>query len=113
MSSTSEAVAPGASPARTTQAGTGSDLSWLQAMALSARLLLRDWRAGELRVLAVGLIVAVASLTTVAFFADRVRKALGQEANQLLGADLMVFSGRPFDATLEQRARQLGLSTVR
>jgi len=33
---------------------------------LAARMLLRDWRAGEQRVLAVALIVAVASLTTVA-----------------------------------------------
>jgi putative ABC transport system permease protein len=113
MSSTSEAVAPGASPPRGAQTGKGSDLSWVQGLALSARLLLRDWRAGELRVLAVALIVAVASLTTVAFFADRVRQALGQEANQLLGADLMVFSSRPIDASLEERARQLGLATVR
>jgi putative ABC transport system permease protein len=113
MSSTPEAVVPhpaaGAAPARTAPA----PLGWWPALLLSARLLLRDWRAGELRVLAVGLIIAVASLTTVAFFADRVRQALGQEANQLLGADLMVFSDRPIDDALEARARALGLSTMR
>ena len=54
-----------------------AELSWLRAAALSWRLLGRDWRAGELRVLAVGLVIAVASLTTVAFFADRVNRALG------------------------------------
>jgi hypothetical protein len=53
--------------------GTG-ELSWLRAAALSWRLLGRDWRAGELRVLAVGLVIAVTSLTTVAFFADRVNR---------------------------------------
>src|SRR5512145_2072941 len=79
------------------------ELPWRRALALSARLLARDWRAGELRVLAVGLIVAVASLTTVAFFADRVKQALSAEANQLLGADLMLISDRP---------RELGLATV-
>ena len=32
------------------------------------RMLLRDWRAGELRVLAIALAIAVASVTSVAFF---------------------------------------------
>jgi putative ABC transport system permease protein len=113
MSSTPEALVAGtpASPRRAPEGARA--LAWWQALGLSVRLLMRDWRAGELRVLAVGLIVAVASLTTVAFFADRVRQALGQEANQLLGADLMVFSNRPIGDELEQRARQLGLDTVR
>lgn len=113
MSSTPEAVVPrppaDAQPARPAAALLG----WWPALCLSARLLLRDWRAGELRVLAVGMIIAVASLTTVAFFADRVRQALGQEANQLLGADLMVFSDRPIGDALEARAQALGLRTMR
>ena len=46
----------------------------------------RDWRAGELRVLALALVIAVASVTSVGFFADRVRQALTREAHQLLGA---------------------------
>jgi len=87
-------------------------LSWAQGLALSGRLLLRDWRAGELRVLAIALVVAVASLTTVAFFADRVRQALNVEANQLLGADLMVFSDRPLDPGMRQQAEALGLRSV-
>ncbi|HVJ11233.1 MAG TPA: hypothetical protein VNC62_06650, partial [Burkholderiales bacterium] len=73
-------------------------------MKQALRMLARDWRAGELRVLAVGLVVAVASLTTVAFFADRVRQALNVEANQLLGADLLVSSDRPIDPAIEARA---------
>ena len=92
--------------------GPGRRLSWGQGAALSARLLMRDWRAGELRVLAIALVVAVASLTTVAFFADRVRLALGVEASQLLGADLMVHSDRPLDGAIERSARALGLQTV-
>jgi putative ABC transport system permease protein len=113
MSSTPEAIA--ARPAATLAPSgvAGRALGLWHTLVLSVRLLLRDWRAGELRVLAVGLIVAVASLTTVSFFADRVRQALGQEANQLLGADLMVFSDRPIGPELQQRAQQLGLATVR
>jgi putative ABC transport system permease protein len=88
------------------------ELSWVRGLALSARLLARDWRAGEMRVLAVGLVIAVASLTTVAFFTDRVRQALSQEASQLLGADLVVVSDHPVDAALRDLAVRRGLSAV-
>jgi hypothetical protein len=46
-------------------------------MRLALRMLARDWRAGELRVLAAALVVAVASVTSVAFFADRVEPSAG------------------------------------
>jgi putative ABC transport system permease protein len=113
MSSTPEAIRARPAAALPHPGVAARALGLWRTLALSVRLLLRDWRAGELRVLAIALIVAVASLTTVAFFADRVRQALGQEANQLLGADLMVFSDRPVGPELEQRAQQLGLATVR
>ncbi len=77
---------------------------------LAARMLGRDWRAGEQRVLAVALIVAVASLTTVAFFADRVGRTLSREANQLLGADLVVVSDVPIAESFRSEARRLGLA---
>ncbi len=79
---------------------------------LAARMLGRDWRAGEQRVLAVALIVAVASLTTVAFFADRVGRILTLEANQLLGADLVVVSDAPIAESLRSEARRLGLTVT-
>lgn len=64
-------------------------------MPLSLRMLLRDWRAGELRVLAAALLLAVAGITSVGFFADRVRLALESQASDLLGADLAVTSSKP------------------
>ena len=79
---------------------------------LAARMLGRDWRAGEQRVLAVALIVAVASLTTVAFFADRVGRTLTREANQLLGADLVVVSGVPIAESFRGEALRLGLAVT-
>jgi putative ABC transport system permease protein len=59
-------------------------------------MLVRDWRAGELRVLAMALVIAVASVTSVAFFADRVGQALVRDAHQLLGADLVLVSDHPW-----------------
>ncbi len=82
------------------------------AVALSLRMLARDWRAGELRVLAVALVVAVAAATSVAFFTDRIRIALERQAIELLGADVVITSDRRLSATVEgvvtgdlQRAR--------
>ena len=42
----------------------------------SIRLLRRDARAGELRLLAAAIVITIAALTAVGFFADRVRMAL-------------------------------------
>lgn len=87
-------------------------LGSIATLRLALRMLARDWRAGELRVLSAALVVAVASLTTVAFFADRVGRTISREANQLLGADLVVVSDRPIDAALVAEAQRLGLSTA-
>ena len=65
---------------------------------LALRLLLRDWRAGELRILAIALVVAVTSVTSVGFFADRVNQALVRDAHQLLGADLVLIADQPWKA---------------
>ena len=79
---------------------------------LAWRLLLRDSRAGELRLLAVSIVIAVASLTTVGFFTDRVRQALEAQSNQLLGADLTVVSDRPIGSEFAQAATAGGLAVA-
>jgi len=78
---------------------------------LSFRMLRRDWRAGELRVLAFALIIAVGGMTTVGFFADRVQLALSRQGNQLLGADLIIFSDHPLPQQYADEAKRLGLAT--
>ncbi|MBX3665387.1 MAG: FtsX-like permease family protein [Burkholderiales bacterium] len=79
---------------------------------LALRLLARDWRAGELTLVAVAVVIAVASVTTVGFFADRVHQALNRQANQLLGADLVVSGDRPLDPQFSAEARRLGLQVT-
>jgi putative ABC transport system permease protein len=80
-------------------------------IALALRLFLRDWKAGELRVLIAALIIAVGSVTTVSFFADRVGRTIVREASQLLGADLVVVSDRPIDSKIANEAQESGLRT--
>ncbi len=84
----------------------------MKTLRLGWRLLLRDLRAGELHILGVALIIAVASLTSVGFFADRLSQALGREANQLLGGDLLLTADHPWDARYAEQARALGLRVV-
>ena len=77
------------------------------------RLLIRDLRAGELHLIAAALVIAVGSMSAVGFFTDRVNRALVQEANQLLGADLVVASDKPVDAVFGNGATVRGLKTAR
>jgi len=77
---------------------------------LFARMLARDWRAGELRILALALVVAVASVTSVGFFADRVRQALAREAHQLMGADLVMSSDHAWPGAVREEIVRRGLA---
>ncbi|WP_242596946.1 ABC transporter permease [Rhodocyclus gracilis] len=67
----------------------------MRALRLAWRMLRRDARGGELRLLAAALATAVAALTAVGFSADRVRLALESESHQLLAADLVFASDHP------------------
>src|SRR5688572_13692279 len=77
---------------------------------LSLKMLARDWRAGELRVLAVALVLAVASVTSVGFFADRVRQALQRDAHQLLGADVLLVADHAWPAAVRDEIARRGLA---
>ena len=77
----------------------------MKSLPLAMRMLRRNWSAGELRVLLLALLIAVASVTTVGFFADRVQSALDAQANELLGGDLVVIADRPVPAAFVDAAR--------
>ena len=81
-------------------------------LALTLRMLIREWKSGEVRVLAAALFIAVAAVTTVGFFTDRVDQTLKREANQMLAADLVIVSDTPLDPGIEARARATGLDTA-
>jgi putative ABC transport system permease protein len=79
---------------------------------LATRQLGRDLRAGELRLLMVAVLLAVAALTAVGFFADRINTGLARDARALLGGDAVVASDQPTPPVLEAKARSLGLATA-
>ncbi|MES2243527.1 MAG: FtsX-like permease family protein [Pseudomonadota bacterium] len=79
---------------------------------LGWRTLLRDLRAGELRLLIVAVTLAVAALTAVGFFADRLKGGLQRDARQLLGGDAVLRSDGMTPEVFIARARSLGLQVT-
>ncbi|MCQ0029575.1 ABC transporter permease [Burkholderia glumae] len=76
------------------------------------RMTMRDWRAGELTLLVLALVLAVAALTSVGFLSDRLRQGLERDARQMLGADFVVRGDRPVDPSFAAAARADGLATA-
>ena len=79
---------------------------------LAWRQLARDFRAGELRLLVLAVTLAVAALTAVGFFADRINGGLARDATQLMGGDAIVASDQPTPQAIVDKARSLGLATA-
>jgi putative ABC transport system permease protein len=79
---------------------------------LGWRSLWRDLRAGELRLLIVAVSLAVAALTAVGFFADRLNGGLQRDARQLLGGDAVISSDNATPQVYIAKAKELGLQTA-
>jgi putative ABC transport system permease protein len=84
----------------------------MKTLRLALRMVSRDWRAGELTVLIAALVLAVGSMGTVTFFADRVKTALSRQANLLLGADLLISGDRPLAPSFAAEAAARGLAAT-
>ncbi|PKO84161.1 MAG: ABC transporter permease [Betaproteobacteria bacterium HGW-Betaproteobacteria-11] len=72
-------------------------------------MLWRDLRAGELTMLGLAMVLAVAALSSVDFLADRMEQALQREAHQLLGGDLLLTADHPWRESFREHARAEGL----
>ncbi len=82
-------------------------------MRLALTMLWRDWRGGELRLLAWSVVIAVAAVTSVAWLAERVAGATEARAADLLAADRAVETTEPLPEAWVKRAREHGLETGR
>jgi putative ABC transport system permease protein len=82
----------------------------MNTLKLALRFLYRDWKAGELNLLLLALVLCVASITTVGFFVNRVELAMNQQSSELLAADFVIASSKAIDSQRITQARQLGLS---
>lgn len=79
-------------------------LAWIQVWSM--------WRAGALRVLVFSLVLAVAAITAVSFFTQRVDSALNQQGGLLLGGDLSIQADHVIRDMFAERAEAQGITTV-
>jgi putative ABC transport system permease protein len=85
----------------------------MRAITLGLRILAREWRSGDLGVLFLALMVAVAALTGVGFLVDRVDRAMQMQASEVLGADLRLQSTSAMESGYATEATRRGLNTAR
>lgn len=85
----------------------------MRSLRIAGRLLRQDVASGELRLLGLALVIAVAATTAVSFFTDRVRQALNQQGASLIAADLAIEHGAPLPDALQAEAERRGLATSR
>ena len=79
---------------------------------IALRLLRRDWRSGELYLLAAAVILTVAAVTAVGFFSDRVEATMDRQGGELIAADLAIEGSAPLPDDLRTEAGRRGLSTA-
>ncbi len=80
-------------------------LAWSQTLSL--------WYAGALRVLVFSLVLAVAAITAVGFFTQRVDSALNQQGGLLLGGDIALQADHQIAEKYEAEASSLKLNIVK
>ncbi len=85
----------------------------MKSLVFAWRSLSRDFRAGELSVLLAAIVLAVAAMTAVAFFTDRVGRAVKAQAAESLAADMVVRSTADISTDYLARAEELGLRSAR
>jgi len=77
--------------------------------ALTLKLLWRNWRSGDLRVLSSAVVLAVAVVTAIAVFAERMDKSISRQSNGYLAADRQIVSRFSIPEQWRAEAAQLGI----
>lgn len=76
------------------------------------RALWRDARSGALGVLVLAVVLAVAAVSSVAFFASSINNSLQRDASAMLGGDVVLNSRSAIPPDLIEKAHALGLQSA-
>lgn len=74
-----------------------------------AKSIVREWHSGELSLLCIALIIAVACVSAMNNFTDMAKRELEQGASTVLGADALLKSKKPIEPAWLQKAEELGI----
>ncbi len=83
-----------------------------QQFRFAPRLLWREWKGGELTILMLALLIAIASHTAIGHFTDRISRAMAINANNIIGGDLVLSSSRQIKPLVREQAETLGLEVA-
>jgi putative ABC transport system permease protein len=79
---------------------------------LSLRQFRRGLRSGELQIMGLALVLALAAVSAVGFFTGRVHTGVQQQAGESLAADLVLSSGEPLSTQYAKIAAAAGARTA-
>lgn len=77
---------------------------------LFVKSIIREWRSGELTLLFISLVIAVACVSAMNNFTNSVQHQLEQGAIDMLGADAVLTSSTAIDLSWKQKADELGIT---
>ncbi len=80
---------------------------------LSWQLLLRNWRSGELKILAAAIALAVAIVSAIAIFSDRLDQSINRQSNTYLAADRVVSSRFDLPSQWASKPQEFALQQTR
>jgi putative ABC transport system permease protein len=80
------------------------------ALAYALRRLRKGWRSGELLILSLALVIAVAAVSAVSLFTERLRDAMASQTGETLGADLMFTSRDPLPPAIAEAIAGSGVA---
>ncbi|MDG2460352.1 MAG: FtsX-like permease family protein [Luminiphilus sp.] len=78
-------------------------------LSLTGKLLVREWRSGELGILLLALVLAVSVVVGVSSFVSRLQAALLSESARFLAADMVLVSRTPMPEVWSAKAEEMGL----
>ncbi|MDR3478634.1 MAG: hypothetical protein P4M14_11460 [Gammaproteobacteria bacterium] len=84
----------------------------LKTFRLASRFLWREWRRGEWIIVFFALFFAVAAITAMHFYTDRLMRGLEQQSSKLLGGDLVISSPSMIPNEWNEKAISLHLHTA-
>lgn len=87
--------------------------SWKTVLRVAGRQLLREARAGEVRILFIALLIAIATSSALSHFTDRLQGAMQQRAGTFLGADLVLRGSHEASHAQRLSGETLGLAHAR